>query len=179
MSELKIEYVDISTLKPYENNAKEHPQEQIKQIKKSIKEFGMNDPIAVWKENVIIEGHGRLLACQELKISKVPIIRLDDLSDEQRRAYTLAHNKLTMNSDFDLELLNGELESILDIDMSDFGFENMDLLEDEDDEIERTDLSDRTFEKYEVIITCQNEIELEQVYTKLNEEGYDCRISTL
>lgn len=66
MKKLKIEYVDIGELKPYINNAKVHTDEQIEQIKKSIQEFGMNDPIAVWKDNEVIEGHGRLIACSEL-----------------------------------------------------------------------------------------------------------------
>lgn len=120
---LKIEYVDINTIKPYENNAKLHPKEQIEQIKKSIDEFGMNDPIAVWN-NEIVEGHGRLIACQELGINEVPIIRLDNLTNEERKAYTLVHNKLTMNSDFDLDMLEEELEDI-DINMEDFGFLKM------------------------------------------------------
>lgn len=119
---LKIEYVKTSELREYENNAKLHPADQIEQIKKSIQQFGMNDPIAVWKDNVIIEGHGRLIACRELGIEELPVIRLDNLTDEQRRAYTLAHNKLTMNSDFDLGILADELDSIVDIDMEDFGF---------------------------------------------------------
>ena len=99
---LKIEYVDIESIKPYENNAKEHPREQIEQIKKSIEEFGNNDPIAVWN-NEIVEGHGRYEALKELGQREIPIIRLDNLTDEQRKAYTLVHNKLTMNSDFDLK----------------------------------------------------------------------------
>lgn len=120
---IKIEYVDIDTLIPYINNAKIHTDKQIKQIAKSIKQFGMNDPIAIWRDNTIIEGHGRLLACQSLGIKSVPIIRLDDLTDEQRRAYTLIHNKLTMNTDFDIDLLNTELTDIKDIDMSEFDFD--------------------------------------------------------
>lgn len=139
MNKLKIEYVPISELNAYVNNAKEHPAEQVEQIKKSILEFGMNDPIAVWKDNVIIEGHGRLLALSELgdEYSTVPIIRLDHLSDEQRRAYALVHNKLTMNSDFNLDVLNMELEDLadFDIDMTDFGFSFPD--EELEDEIER------------------------------------------
>ena len=119
---LKIEYIPIENIKPYENNAKQHPAEQIQQIKNSILEFGFRDPIAVWN-NTIVEGHGRLLAAQELEYKELPIIRLDDLSDEQRKAYCLAHNKLTMNSDFDLDVLSAELDSITDIDMSDFGFD--------------------------------------------------------
>lgn len=123
---LKIEYVNKEKLKPYLNNAKLHPAEQVEQIKKSIEQFGFNDPIAVWHDNEIIEGHGRLLAVMEMKdIAEVPIIRLDTLTDEQRRAYMLAHNKLTINSDFDFELLDLELENINSIDMSEFGFDNI------------------------------------------------------
>ena len=119
---LEIEYVGIDTIKPYKNNAKLHPREQIEQIKKSIEQFGMDDPIGVWK-NEIVEGHGRLIACKELGMKEIPIIRLDHLTDEERKAYTLAHNKLTMNSDFDIDILNEELNSILDINMEDFGFD--------------------------------------------------------
>lgn len=123
MEQLKIEYILTSELKPYENNAKLHPREQIEQIKTSIQEFGFNDPIAVWKDNEIIEGHGRLISAQELGMEQVPIIRLDSLTDEQRRAYMLVHNKLTMNSDFDIETLNVELGGIVDFDMEQFGFD--------------------------------------------------------
>lgn len=126
---LKIEYVKTEALRAYANNAKEHPAEQVEQIKKSIAQFGFNDPIAVWHDNEVIEGHGRLIAATELGLDTVPVIRLDELSDEQRRAYMLAHNKLTMNSDFNLDLLALELDNITEIDMSDFGFENIDLYE--------------------------------------------------
>lgn len=122
MKKLEIEYVDIDSIKPYKNNAKLHPQEQIEQIKKSIKKFGMDDPIGIWKDE-IVEGHGRLIACKELGMKEIPIIRLDHLTDEERKAYTLAHNKLTMNSDFDIGLLNEELDSIFNIDMEEFGFD--------------------------------------------------------
>jgi ParB-like chromosome segregation protein Spo0J len=126
---LKIEYVNIDTIKPYANNAKQHPQEQIEQIKKSIQEFGNNDPIAVW-QNEIVEGHGRYEALKQLGVDKIPIIRLDNLTDEQRRAYTLVHNKLTMNSEFDFNMLDKELAD-LDIDMSVYGFEDLDINPDE------------------------------------------------
>ena len=122
---LKIEYVDINSIKPYKNNAKLHPKEQIEQIKKSIEQFGMDDPIGIWKDE-IVEGHGRLIACKELGYTEVPIIRLDHLTDEERKAYTLAHNKLTMNSDFDFNMLDAEIAE-LDIDMSDFGFDKLDI----------------------------------------------------
>ncbi len=135
MNDLKVEYVNIDTLKEYEKNAKLHPQEQIEQIKKSIQRFNMIDPIGVWKDNSIIEGNGRYKACKQLGIKKVPIIRLDHLSDEERKAYTLTHNKLTMNSDFDIDILNAELDDIVNINMEDFGFDlNLDF-DDEEKEI--------------------------------------------
>ena len=135
MNELKLEYVSIDSIKPYEGNAKEHPAEQIEQIKKSIQEFGNNDPIAVWN-NEIVEGHGRYTALKELGVTEIPIIRLDNLTDEQRKAYTLIHNKLTMNSDFDFDILNEELDKIINIDMEDFGFNNFDAISYIDDLLE-------------------------------------------
>ena len=120
--ELKVEYIPITELKPYEHNAKTHPTEQIEQIKKSMEEFGNIDPIGIW-HNEIVEGHGRYMAAKELGYETVPVIRLDELSDEQRRAYALVHNKLTMNSDFDFDLLDLELSDITDINMEDFGFD--------------------------------------------------------
>ena len=119
---MKIEKIDIHKIKPYENNAKLHPREQIEQIKKSILEFGNNDPIAIDENNIVIEGHGRLLALQELDYKQVEVIRLSHLTDEQKKAYILVHNKLTMNSDFDMEILELELEDITNINMEVFGF---------------------------------------------------------
>ncbi len=119
---LKVDYIPIEQLKPYEKNAKIHTPEQIEQIKKSIQEFGMNDPIGIWGEdNLVVEGHGRLQACKELGMKEVPVIRLDDLTDEQRRAYTLVHNQTTMNTGFNMVILDEELDNI-DIDMSELGF---------------------------------------------------------
>lgn len=120
MGKLKVEYIPIAGIKPYKRNAKLHPTEQIEQIKRSIQEFGFNDPIGIWKGE-IVEGHGRYLAAKELGLETVPVIRLDGMTDEQRRAYALVHNKLTINSDFDLELLDLELGDI-ELDMEPFGF---------------------------------------------------------
>lgn len=122
--ELKIEYLDKTALKPYVNNAKIHTNGQVEQIRKSIEEFDFNDPIAVWGENEIVEGHGRLLAAMEMDdIDTVPVIRLDHLTDKQRKAYALVHNKLTMNTGFDFDILNIELNEIGDdIDMESFDF---------------------------------------------------------
>ena len=122
---LKIEYININELKPYSKNAKKHPKKQIKLIKNSIESFGMCDPIAINNEKIIIEGHGRLEALKQLGYDEAPCIRLDHLSDEERRAYTLAHNKVA-ESDWDFDLLNDEIDNIFSFDMEDFGFEFVD-----------------------------------------------------
>ena len=132
---MQIEKIKISDLLEYKYNAKEHPEWQIEQIVNSIKQFGFNDPIAIDENNTIIEGHGRLYALQELGETEVDCIRLSHLDEEQKRAYILTHNKLTMNTDFDLDLLQIELDNIIDIDMSDFGFD--DFLEEEDEQEEQ------------------------------------------
>lgn len=120
---MQIEVVSIDTIKEYEFNAKEHPKEQIEQIKKSIQDFGNNDPIAIDNNGEIIEGHGRFIALKQLGYKEVEVIRLGHLSEEQRKAYRLIHNKLTMNSDFNLELLEQELAELQTLDMQEFGFD--------------------------------------------------------
>ena len=178
MEHLKIEYLPIDTLKPYENNAKEHPQEQIDQIIESIKQFGMNDPIGIWgDEHLIVEGHGRLLALEQMGETEAPTIRLDHMTDEQRKAYTLVHNKTTMNSGFNLEILNAELESI-DIDMTDFGFSMEDMEQDEFEPINDEELPDTQnfdyilkFGNKQVIMTEDEYKDLLQRYTEYAEEN--------
>lgn len=125
--DLKIEYVKPSALKQYKNNAREHHEADVNAIAASIKEFGFKDPIGVWHDE-IVEGHGRLLAAMQLKLKKVPIIRLDDLTDEQRKAYALAHNKTAELSNWNFDILDSELKELADIDMSQFGF-NLDAVE--------------------------------------------------
>ena len=119
---INVEYVDINSIRPSDRNAKLHPKEQIEQIKRSIKDYGMNDPIGVWHDE-IVEGHGRLMACKELGITEVPIIRLEHMSDAQRKEYMLVHNQTTMNSDFDLDTLSEELDSLLDFDAEFYDFD--------------------------------------------------------
>lgn len=121
-NKLHIETIKINDLVPYQNNAKKHPQKQIDKIKKSIEEFGFNDPIAIDEKNMIIEGHGRYEALKQLGYENVKCIRLNNLSEEQKKAYILVHNKLNMDTGFDIKLLNEELFSIDNIDMSAFDF---------------------------------------------------------
>lgn len=119
---LNIIMLPVDSLTPYSNNARKHKDFDVDAIAASIEAFGFNDPIAVWgSDNTIVEGHGRLLAAQKLGLQEVPCIRLDDLSEEDRRAYALAHNKTAELSLWDEEKLREEIDD-LDFDMSDFGF---------------------------------------------------------
>lgn len=128
---LQIEYVKPGTLKEYSNNAREHHDADVNAIAASIKEFGFNDPIGVWQDT-IVEGHGRLLAAIQLGLKEVPIIRLDSLTDEQRKAYALAHNKTAELSNWNFDVLESELKELGTIDMSQFGF-NPEAFDEESD----------------------------------------------
>lgn len=128
-----LEVVEIPTedLLEYPNNAKIHPREQVDQIASSIQEFGFNSPILAWHNDEgnpeIVAGHGRLMAAKKLGLEELPVVFLDHMSDEQRRAYILIDNKLTMNSDFDFEILADELEALDHFDMGVFGFGNYEM----------------------------------------------------
>ena len=142
MNDLKIEYLSVDKLNPYERNARKHAKEDIEAIKNSIKEFGFDDPIGVWSDNnIIVEGHGRLIAARELGMKTVPCIRLDHLTDEQRRAYALAHNKTAELSSWIDDVLNDEIFNIDDIDMSLFGFD-LGFSEDNETEIIEDEISE-------------------------------------
>ena len=118
---MNIQQIPINDLKPYPQNAKKHPSEQVEHIANSIREFGFQQPIVVDKDNVVVIGHGRLLAAKKLNMDSVPCVRADDLTDEQIKALRLADNK-TNESEWDFDLLDMELSDI-EIDMEQFGFE--------------------------------------------------------
>ena len=127
MPELKVETVPTDALLEYRNNAKLHPSEQVDQIAQSIEEFGFNSPILAWHnddgEPEIVAGHGRLMAAKKLGLTSLPVVFLDHMSEEQRRAYMLVDNQLTMNSGFDLDILSVELGEIANIDMAQYDFD--------------------------------------------------------
>lgn len=120
---MQIEKIKVSEIIPYADNAKIHTDRQVEQIRSSILEFGFNDPIAIDENNVVIEGNGRLMAIKDLGYKEVDCIRIEGLTEDQKRAYILVHNQLTMNTGFDIEILNKELERIKGIDMQQFDFE--------------------------------------------------------
>lgn len=134
--ELKIEYLPVEGLKPYSKNARKHSEKDIRAIINSIEKFGFDDPIGIWSDrNIIVEGHGRLIAAQRMGIDEVPCIRLDHLTDEQRKAYALAHNKTAELSTWFDDFLKSEIAEIEDIDMSLFGFNLEDVSESETERI--------------------------------------------
>lgn len=134
MEELNIVYKPIKELKPYKKNAKKHSKEQVEQIANSIKEFGFTQPVIIDKHNSVVAGHGRILGAKKAGLKQVPTVCLEDLTEEQIKAYRLVDNKLN-ESDWDSDLLKQSLDEIAEMDMEVFGFA-MDSLADEELEIE-------------------------------------------
>ena len=110
---MQIEQIQLEALIPYINNSRTHSDEQVAQIAASIKEFGFNNPILVDKDNSIIAGHGRLQAARKLGLTEVPCVRLEHLTETQRKAYIIADNRLALNAGWDNELLTIELNELL------------------------------------------------------------------
>lgn len=136
MGNLKIEYLQISDLIPYANNPRINDN-AVDAVAASIKEFGFKNPIVIDNCNVIIAGHTRLKAAEKLGLKTVPIIRADDLTEQQAQAFRLADNKTAELAEWDLDSLEQELDELSqDFDMTDFGFE---LLNFDDDDTEITE----------------------------------------
>ncbi len=110
-----VEIVATETLVPNLRNARTHSKKQIKQIADSIETFGFNNPIMIGGDNDVIAGHGRLQAAKLLGLKTVPVVRLDHLSDAEKRAYILADNKIALNAGWDSELLATELSELTDL----------------------------------------------------------------
>lgn len=129
---MKIINVPIGKLTPYANNSRTHSQEQVQQIIDSILEFGFTNPILIDEHNMIIAGHGRLLAAAEIKIEKIPCVRLSGLTDDQKRAYVIADNKLALNAGWDEEKLRLELfelqENDFNLDLTGFSVQELDII---------------------------------------------------
>lgn len=126
----------LSELKPYEKNPR-HNDDAVKYVKNSIKQFGFKVPIVIDKNGVIVAGHTRYKASQELNLKTVPCVVADDLTEKQIKAFRLADNKTAEKAYWDFDLLNEEIEDIdVDFDMGDFGFNVLSKSDDDDDEDE-------------------------------------------
>ena len=124
--------IPINDLIPYENNARTHSEEQIEKIINSINEFGFINPVIIDENNMILVGHGRITAGKRAGLKEAPCIRVGNLTEDQKKAYILADNKLSDLGGWDLDILNEELENI-ELDMSLFGFDDFDFAIDLDD----------------------------------------------
>ena len=124
-----IEHRSVASLVPYANNARTHSAEQVGQIARSIEEFGFVNPVLVGSDDVIVAGHGRLMAANQLGMETVPVIVLGHLDETQRRALVIADNQITANSGWDEELLKLELSELdaLDFDLDLMGFSDDEL----------------------------------------------------
>src|SRR5262245_54113204 len=111
-----IELIPVTSLRPYDRNARTHSKKQIRQIASSIERFGFTNPVLISDDGQIIAGHGRVEAAKLLKIERVPALRLSHLNEAERRAYILADNKLAQNAGWDRELLALELQGLIDLD---------------------------------------------------------------
>lgn len=120
-----VEHAPISSLKPSPRNARTHSKAQIKQIAASIKEFGFTNPIFIDETGSILAGHGRVEAAKLLKLEDVAVVRIEHMSEAQKRAYVIADNQLALNAGWDDAILAVEFESLtdLDFDVSLTGFE--------------------------------------------------------
>ena len=174
----QIVYKRVDELVPYENNPRNN-KKAVDKVAKSIEKFGFKVPIVGDENNVIVAGHTRLLASKQLGLESVPVIVAKELTDEQIKAFRLADNKTSEFAEWNEDLLIQELSEIESIDMSIFGFDDIENELEEELENDETPKTMYLNEKDIIAIECDNEEELELTFMKLQEEGYNCRILTL
>lgn len=154
---MKIEFIDINKIIPYEDNPRVHSDIQIEQISKSIKEFGFTVPILIDENKNVIAGHGRLEASKSLQLKEVPTITISNLTDQQKKAYIIADNQLTLNSNWNEDLLKSQLSFLTEnnFDLNLLGFEDAQL-DNYFKEIEEIDLTD-DFKEFDEEIETQHQ----------------------
>ena len=133
-SGLTVLNLPIADLRPYKRNARTHSQKQVRQIAASIREFGFTNPVLIDRENTILAGHGRVEAAKHLGLGAVPALRIEGMSEAQKRAYVIADNKIALNAGWDEEILAEELKALLsevpsfDIGLTGFSIPEVDSL---------------------------------------------------
>lgn len=149
---MKVEAKSIDEIKPYENNPRDND-DAVDAVANSIKRFGWQQPIVVDNDGVIVAGHTRYKAAKKFGLKHVPVVVADNLTPDQVKAYRLADNKTAELADWDMDLLNDELDQIRNIDMSDFGFDELDDDQidtepkvDDNEELSLDDFGDNKFE---------------------------------
>lgn len=176
----KQKSVLISHLKPYDKNARQHPQSQISQIMNSISEFGFTTPLLIDEEGGIIAGHGRLAAAIALDMKRVPCIELTGLDEKQKRALVIADNKIALNSTWDFETLNSEMAALeaADFGMDLIGFsekELKNLLGGDEPKAKKENLN-FTGDRFVIMVEFDNETDSEAFYEEMQERELKCKI---
>ena len=176
---MNITNMKISALKEYESNPRLINDEAVDKVAASIKEFGFKVPIIVDENNVIVAGHTRKLAAQSIGMEEVPVTIADDLTEDQIKAFRLADNRVAEFSEWDFEKLEEEINGI-ENDFTGFSAEDIKKMFGDDDEEESfDDVGDDLEKTMEVIIECDDEKTQQELYERLTEEGYSCRVLTL
>lgn len=184
-----IEHIETGKLIPYARNSNTHGEPQVAQIAASIKEFGFCNPVLIDESGTIIAGHGRVLAAQLLKLPTCPCRRLGHLSDNQRRAYLIADNRIAKDSKFDNEMLQLELLDLKDMNFDlgvlGFGEEELQTLLILEPESESGDGGSVTLESgdgktigdiaYRVVVLVKGELEQAELITELEARGLECQ----
>ena len=194
---MEYKKININDLKKYENNSRIHSDEQILQIKESIKQFGFTNPLLVKPDLTIIAGHGRLEAIKALNkldykdnpIIEIPCIIVSDLSENDYKALVIADNKIALNAGWDLDILKEELTLLenenYNLDLLGFNNDELnDLLNISVDDVENNNLNisnqgQEVNEKFKLLIELDNEEALENLYNNLSNKGYKCKVLSL
>lgn len=162
----------LSDICPYKNNPRKNDP-AVNAVVESIRQCGYIAPIIVDEDNVILAGHTRYKALKKLGRKSIEVIVREGLTEEQKRKYRLLDNKTGELAEWDSDLLAEELEGL------DFGELELDWMLD-GEEIEPKERQEAVFhETISVVIDCRTDNEAEEIFMRLSEEGYNCRISTL
>lgn len=180
MTQLAIKYKKTTELTAYAKNSRTHSDAQVAQLVASLREFGFTNPILIDSKNGIIAGHGRLKAAQELGYETVPTIELGELTEEQRRAYIIADNKLALNAGWDYELLSFELQDLqdagFDVGLTGFSDEEIKAMNATEEEIDEDFKEPPDESRNTLLIECSGERELETLYEEMQKRGFQCKI---
>lgn len=171
----------IDSLIPYEFNNRNHDEQQVDRIANSIQSFGFNQPIVVDENNVILVGHGRLLAAQKLGLKTAPVLKKTGLTETQKKAYRILDNKLQNDSTWSFDNLELELGFLEDngFELEPWGLDELrDLFGQEEAEPNLDPSSFSYQEQFGVIVVCKSSAEQEEAYNELIKLGYNCRVVT-
>lgn len=176
--ENKYERVNTADLIPYARNARKHSDEQVAKIAGSIKEFGFLNPVLIDKDNGIIAGHGRVMAAFKLEMATVPCLRVEHLTERQKKAYILADNKLAEFASWDDELLRNELEELkeLDFDLEVIGFEDFKVEEFMPNLPDENGNKDSKNDVFKLIVMFENADEQQLLFNELNDRGLKVKV---